>query len=103
MKETKRTYIIDMSSDYRDKNKCMDEAYYIYIHDLISGMSENAIAKEIYAHAVIYYILIRFANKGYRFIDNILHHCDPIDLEDGGDKWYRKIIYEIIWLIMPSK
>lgn len=53
-------------------------------------MEVTECAQEIYAHAWAYYhIPIRW----------IRSHADPIDLQDGGDTRFRKLVYKIIWMI----
>lgn len=53
-------------------------------------MDTRECAQEIYAHAWAYYhIPIRWIRR----------HADPVDLKDGGDTRFRKLIYRMIWAL----
>lgn len=92
----KRTLAIPVLSKYLVKRECLLKAKNILFHNEID-MKLEPLAEEIFAHTVLYYIA-KFLNWKW-----LLLHANPIDLEDGGDKPHRKIIYKIIWIIIPSR
>ena len=90
-----------MEEKFLNKDYCLDKAKLIYNIKKLD-MSVIDIAKELYAHAVLYYY-------GNKLKDNnnlkryIIEHCERIDLEVGGDKPARKIVYNLIWLLIKLK
>jgi hypothetical protein len=89
-----RTLSIRVEKKYRSKYECEAKAQEILDSGLID-MDEAEIAQEIYAHARAYYWLLRFAKiPGFRFL---LGRADPVDLADGGDKKFRRMVYRLVW------
>lgn len=98
MKNTKkkRTIAIKVRGDYKSKIKCLARARELIEANKIT-MDLQKLAEEIYAHYFLYII-------GTKIHWNwLIIHANPIDLEDGGDKWYRQLGYKIIWIIIPSR
>ena len=59
-------------------------------------------AEEIYAHTVMYYFAMKL-KKIHIYWRWLILHANPIDMQDNGDALHRKIIYKIIWILIPSK
>ena len=57
---------------------------------------------EIFAHAYVYYNF-RFVPKflqGVKIFKSLYRSvANGVDLEDNGDKWYRRIAYRFIWVL----
>ena len=69
----------------------MDDSDTLYDPD----MDETELAEEIYAHVVAYYWFLHFQKiPGFRFLIN---RADPIDLADGGDKKFRRMMFHLVW------
>lgn len=69
------------------KSKCIEEAKRVVrLHGVKMDIKECA--EEIYFHAWAYYHI------PFRWIKE---RAMPVDLEDGGDRWYRKIVYRLVW------
>ncbi len=93
---------IGMRAEYSDKKECLAIARDIIAKKQITGMTERQLAAEIYTHGYIHSHFdrlpgflkkSRFAQKAYRSCDN------GVDLGDGGDTRFRKIMYFLIYLI----
>ena len=98
----KLSIAIQVDRRYLSKQESINEAKNIlFKNDL--HMSLQECSEEIYAHAVIYYLLLPFKKYDINWIRRILLHADPIDLEYNGDNPRRKKIYKLIWILIPSK
>ena len=90
----KRSLSVRIEKKYRSKYECIAKAREILDNGLID-MDETELAEEIYAHAVAYYWFLHFAKvPGFRFLIN---RADPIDLADGGDKKFRRMMFHLVW------
>ncbi len=89
-----------MSPELYEKEYCIKLAKEILEKGQITGMSVNALAHEIYAHAYVCYhleILPGFLKNNYLYKRGYKGVTDGVDLTDNGDKWYRRIGYMLIW------
>ena len=95
---------------YLDKNTCLAEAGYIKQYGGMPGMTQDEIAKEIYAHAVLYYNVAptfdAIATAVYNIYgterslareraEYIKSHANPVDL--GGDTAIRTYVFNVLW------
>ncbi len=115
MSEDEMTYVeggvsLPMKSGYLNKNNCMNVAAR-YVSS--TGLSQSRIAKEIYAHAVMYYASTT-ALVAYSFqlavtlgvaglaMDGCLlwirSHANPVDI--GNDSAFRESVYNAVWSIL---
>lgn len=79
---------------YLSKKECLSRAREILDSDLID-MDEKELAREIYFHARMYYWFRGLKDlPGFRYI---VDKSDPIDLRDGGDTTFRRILFRIMW------
>ena len=81
-----------------NKKACRREAKRILSEDLIRGMSEIQLAREIYFHALAFY----FCEKTGLFPE-IKRHADPIDLRDDGDTDFRRTVFALLWHVSRKK
>jgi hypothetical protein len=64
-------------------------------------MNYFAVAKEIHAHAVLYYgslaasAVAKLAGVNISVVNYIKNHSNPIDI--GGDNAARRAVFEVIW------
>ena len=81
---------------YLSKKECTARAQEILDSGLID-MDAKEMAREIYFHARTFYWFRRL-NKlpVFRYI---VDHADPIDLRDGGDTGFRRILFRLIWFV----
>lgn len=89
----------ELRRDYLDKNYCLETGEFFLTMGYLKGMTSLQIAQELYAHAMVYYasnILVE-AGIDLSIIREIQAHANPVDLEDGGDTWYRQAAYALIW------
>ena len=94
---------IGMNTDYNNKKKCYETAKEIIETEKITGMTVKQLAAEIYTHGFIYYRFDKLPKiiKNSSLAKRFYNSCDNgVDLEDGGDKWFRKIAYRIIYAIL---
>lgn len=93
-----KTYIqLKVDRRYLNKSYCLEAAATLIDTEGLLKMDIRECAYEIYAHTVAYY----FAEKLKKFnmkLDWLISHANPIDLEDGGDKPWRKAAYRVLWL-----
>mgnify|MGYP000080535412 FL=1 len=92
---------IDMSERFLYKNNCITHAKILIMNNYITGMTEQEIAEEIFAHAVCYYW---YDPDGNIFHSNPLaaelhsRGADGILIESGGDKRLgAKAFYTLVW------
>ena len=102
----KKCMNIPMNENLYNKEYCMQMAHEITDGEQITGMTLSQLYTEIFAHAYIYY--------NYRFLPRFLKNVkifksfynsvsNGVDLEDNGDKWYRRIAYRFIWMLPVSQ
>ena len=93
---------IPMNENLYNRDYCMQMAHEITDGGKISGMSLSQLYTEIFAHAYIYYnyrLLPRFLRNVKLFKSFYNSVSNGVDLEDDGDKWYRRIAYRFIWML----
>ncbi|MBQ1401424.1 MAG: hypothetical protein IIY99_03655 [Firmicutes bacterium] len=90
----KKMLTIKLEKRFKRKRACLKEAKRIRKEGLIEHMSRRQIAREIYFHSKAY----RMAPNIGRF-KKIRAHADPIDLEDGGDTLFRRVVYYLVWFL----
>ncbi len=84
------------------KNYCM--AFAAVVQNFCGGLSQVRIAKEVYAHAKVYYAGI--SNLAWMaaclgggvttaILLDILIHASPVNM--GGDSFQRLVAFELIW------
>ena len=93
-----RTYSIKVRKEFLSKDACMEEARKIISEGRISGMSELQLAREIYSHALAFYI----SDKVF-FLHWVKKYADPIDMRDGGDTPFRRFAFASSWIITKGK
>jgi len=102
MGKDKSKYIqLEMDIKYREKRNCLLKAEELISNNIVKGMSNKKLAKEIFAHAVAYYNAEDFGKIpiiGRRIYNYLIKHANPIDIVDGGDTFIRKLEYNIVWL-----
>ena len=81
------------------KKNCLSKAEKILKSGEITGMTPEELAAEIYFHACIFKIAKPLAAKKIPLFTWLAKHADPIDLESGGDKPFRKLIFRLYWLL----
>lgn len=92
---------LPVMSVFTNKNVCYSVAKGLINSGKVSGMNEYQIAAEIYAHAMAYYcspVLIGFGIPSYQ-VTQLRLRANPIDIEDGGDTFVRKTLYNTIWAL----
>lgn len=90
---------LPMEMAYKNKNTCLRKAQELINNGTVTGMSKFQIAKEIYAHAIAFYesyYLSQLLGNSKAFTE-IMAHAAVVDIENGGDKWYRMSAYDLIW------
>ena len=100
---SKKYLNIGMYADYNNKKKCFEKAKEIIENKQITGMTVKQLAAEIYTHGFIYYRYDRLPKfiKNFSLAKRFYNSCDNgVDLEDGGDRWYRNVVYRIIYMIL---
>lgn len=103
---------IPVSARYLSKGVCLDKAQSLIDDGDVTGMTQQQIAEELYAHAVLDaggitasaladnlddYISKAAARK---VADYLLSHCETIEIEDGGDTFVRRMAFKVIWQTM---
>ncbi|WP_346905991.1 hypothetical protein [Clostridium sp.] len=106
---------LQMERRFLDKNVCLEEAKWMGHYRVITGMSLQEIAEEMYAHAVFYYqgltakeIATALSKSGIpgllltttltnAIADMLIDKGGVINIEDGGDTSFRKLIYKGVW------
>lgn len=97
----KRAIAIPVDKKFLRKASSMVQARMLVSSRQID-MNIQECAEEIYAHTVVFYCLDTL-KKIHINCSWLINHANPIDLEDGGDKPYRKVIYKLIWKLIPSR
>ena len=98
---THKIISIPVQKEYLKKSACIVKARMLVSSNQIS-MDIQECAEEIYAHTVVYYCADSLKKYHINF-EGIINHANPIDLEDGGDTKPRKILYKLIWKVIPSR
>lgn len=91
---------LPMNSKYRNKNNCLGEAQNLISRGMVARMTQDQIAREIFAHAVAYYAAPTLGNIpgiGQDIKDYLISHAETIDIMDGGDTAVRQAAYNVIW------
>ena len=106
---------IKMEKRFLDKNVCLEEAKWLGHYRVVTGMSLQEIAEEIYAHAIFYYrglsakkIATCISTVGVpglalssllinEIADMLVSKGEVINIEDVGDTSLRKLIYRGVW------
>ena len=94
---------VTLNTDYLKKNYCLAEAGKLLERQMVSGMTQMQIAKEIYAHAVTKYLFealpkwvreMPFARDVYESAANGAY------IADGGDTAGRQKFYDAVWAVL---
>ncbi|MCI8489498.1 MAG: hypothetical protein HFJ04_04495 [Lachnospiraceae bacterium] len=95
---------LPMKTSYMNKKVCKSTAASLIKSKKVKRMSKQGIAEEIFAHAQIFYraAVINLAGVKLGVIQEIARRAALIDIEDGGDKWYRRAAYTALWYGNPS-
>lgn len=89
-----KTMSIPVEPRFRNQEECRKEARRILEEELICGMSELELAKELRFHALVYYFC-----ESTGLFPELKAHADPINLNDHGDTAFRKAAYHLLWLL----
>ena len=89
---------IEVRREFLNKDVCVAEARRIISEGTIRNMSELQLAREIYFHALAFYICEKTGR-----MPRIKAHAHTIDLEDGGDTGFRRIVYAASWKLTRRK
>lgn len=93
---------IPMNENLYSREYCIQMAHEITDGEQITGMTLSQLYTEIFAHAYIYYnfrLVPRFLRNVKLFKSFYNSVSNGVDLEDNGDKWYRRIFYRFIWML----
>ena len=85
---------IKVKKEYLDKDVCLKEARHILSDGKIKNMSVLQLAHEIYFHALVFYFCERTGLLGM-----LKKRANPIDLNDGGDLFLKRIFYSVAWML----
>lgn len=96
-----KTLQLDIREKFLNKDNCILEARMLVNAKRVDMVIQEC-AEEIYAHTVAYYSAKSLEKLNIK-CDWLTRHADPIDLEDGGDKPLRKVVYKLIWNVIPSR
>lgn len=97
-----KTMNIGITEIALDKDECRAAAAQIVENNQIEGMSEEAVAKEIYAHIFLHDVIsgMPSAVRNNPLVSRVYNStCNGIDLEDFGDTFVRQIAYTVIWFL----
>ena len=99
---SKKYMNIPMEEALFNRRFCKEMALEIARSEKITGMSLSQLSCEIFAHAYVYYnfrFIPRFL-KGLNLFKKVYGSVENgVDLEDNGDKLYRRIAYRMIWFL----
>ena len=96
---------IPMKAAYKNKESCKSEGAHLLDIHVVKDMTIQEIAEEILAHAVAYYkgdALRSVPGVGNDVADYLIAHGAEVYIADGGDTWYRKAAYSVIWTFFES-
>lgn len=90
-----------VGKSYLNKTNCKAKAKKLKSSGDVTGMTELAIAQEIYAHAFCYYAATTLINAGISasIVKQIQAMGADIYIADGGDTAVRRAAYVLIWSI----
>lgn len=90
---------LPMNNTYLNKATCLSKAQELINNGQVTGMTTNAIAQEIYAHAACYYEADYIKSLGISssVLNYLTSHASMVDIADGGDTLSRRIAYSVIW------
>ena len=94
---------IAVKDDYLRRDGCIGKARQLLGNHSIEGMTEGELASEIYFHAWAFHISEWFEKRRIRLFSAIKKAADPIDLADGGDLKFRKLVYSLFWMFPGRK
>lgn len=89
---------LDVKREYLNRKVCMDEARRLLRDGAVTGMSVRQLAGEIYFHAVAFYMSEKIGN-----LPRIRSHAETIDIDDGGDTSFRRVVYGATWRLAKLK
>jgi len=92
------TLSIKVKKEFLNKEACMEAACKIISEGKIRGMSELQIAHEIYFHALAFFFCEKII-----FLRWVRRYANPIDMQDGGDKPFRRLIFAASWIMTKGK
>ena len=95
MLHTPKTLSLPMDPRLLVKEECLKKAAEIRKEGKLDRLSEQEIARELYFHAVVYFLCLRL--RPFFPLQFIMERADPIDLSDNGDTAFRTICYKILW------
>lgn len=98
----KKTMNIPMAKGLYSRANCKKMAQEIADQETITGMSIGQLSCEIFAHAYIYYnfrLVPKFLRGAKMFQSFYRSVADGVDLEDDGDRLFRRIAYRVIWFL----
>ena len=93
-----KTHSIRVRKEFLSKDACMEEARKIISDGKISGMSELQLAREIYCHALAFFLSDKIPPLRW-----VKKYADPIDMRDGGDKPLRRAVFAASWIMTKRK
>ena len=91
-----------MKPELLSKRRCRKMADAYIARREITGMGAPEIAREIYFHAMVYYICLKL-RRFHLPVSYLIDHANPVDLENHPDKLFRRICYRIMWMIPEWK
>ncbi len=97
-----KTMNIGITEIALDKDECRAAAADIVENNKIEGMSEESVAKEIYAHIFLHDVISGMPSivRNNPLVSRLYNStCNGIDLEDFGDTFVRQIAYSVIWFL----
>ncbi|MBR5762948.1 MAG: hypothetical protein IK018_08460 [Lachnospiraceae bacterium] len=106
MEDIKKVKNIPMNENLYSREYCKQLAHELTDGNIITGMTLGQLSCEIFAHAYVYYnfhLLPRFMQNMKAFKSFYHSVSDGVDLEDCGDKWYRRLAYRFIWILPAFK
>ncbi len=98
-----KTMNIDIDAIALDKDACEEYAKMVIENNMIEGMSEKAVAKEIYAHIFLnaYIQTLPETLRNTSIVSRLYNSTkNGIDLEDYGDTFVRQAAYNVIWAMV---
>ena len=87
-----KKFSISADGRFLNKKNCIEEADRILANRHVEGMSRTRLAKEIYFHASVYDFCTRTGRLNW-----FRARANPIDLNDGGDRLFRRVCYHLYW------
>ena len=91
----KKTLKLTTDNRFRTKEGCLEEADRILKEGLIDNMRKQQIARELYFHSKAHHLCMKSGKLRW-----VKEHSDPIDLNDGGDTRFRRMVYYVVWKLL---